>query len=244
LPELTDEERADFFDPSPSSNGYHESEQEQEQDGAPDVSYGALFDAPDFSTLIRGRRPTGAREYENKVKSGMKSATMAAMRAGDLPDAAAILKFGPGFAAATGDVCAVNDKAKKMVDMITAPENPYVSLALATLPFVAQLIRNHEAAFDQIPETRKQAKELRKQRKAAMNGTEDTRRTVSVGIPFMKREIKIRVGVKIRPFAGLRKGIRTGSHPPETLIMQVFSDEKLIAALEKQGIRIVQQNPM
>lgn len=225
---LTADEREDYFEPG-QLNG--------SQDGA-SYSYGALFDAPDFSSLIKGRRSAHAREYETKVKSGLKSVTIAALRSGDLADAATILHHGPGFAAASGDLCAANDKAKAMVDMITAPDNPYVSFAFIAVPFIAQLMRNHEKTLEQIPDARKAARARRKERKQA----EDTRKVATLHIPLMRREIKIRVGMRVNPLRGFGKGFRASTRQPSELIMQVFSDEKLIAALEKQGISIVQTN--
>ena len=227
---LTEEEREDYFNPG-SANGSQRSE-----DSAPQYSYGALFDAPDLSTLIKGRRKTGAREYELKVKSALKSAAIGSLRQGNIPDAAAIFRYGPGFAAATGDLCAANDKAKQAVDLLTSPENPYFAFAFVALPMLAQFFRNHERTLGQIPDARKQAKQRRRERKLM----DDNRRIATLHIPFMRREIKIRIGLRTNPFRGLVAGFHASSQPPEQLVTLVFSDPALQEALAKQGINIVQ----
>jgi hypothetical protein len=228
---LTDQDRKDYFSPGSGGNG------ETPEESAP-FSYGALFDAPDFSSLIRGRRRTGAREYEVKVKSALKSAAIGCMRAGDLPDAAAIFHYGPGFASATGDLCAVNDRAKNLVDILTAPDNPYVTFAFAAVPFAAQVFRNHERQLEAIPQARKQARERRKLRRQQ----EDTRKVATLHIPLLRREIKVRIGLRVNPFRGLRQGFTASSRPPAELVTFVFSDPELREALAKQGIEIVQSS--
>jgi hypothetical protein len=226
---LTKEEQEDFFNPG-QPNG------DSPDDSAPNYSYGALFDAPDFATLIKGRRRPGAREYEIKVKSALKATAIGTMRNGNIPDAAAIFRYGPGFAAATGDVCAVNDRAKRAVDILTAPENPYFALAIIAFPFVSQLFRNHERQLEAIPAARRQARQRRKLRQQA----EDNRRIATIHIPFLRRELKIRIGLRVNPFTGLRASFRASSQPPEQLVTLVFSDANLREALAKQGIEIVQ----
>jgi hypothetical protein len=229
---LTDSERQDFFNPG-GTNG------DSPQDDSASYSYDALFSAPDYSVLIKGRRSAGAREYETKVKSVMKSLAVGSLRNGQVADSATFFRFGPGFSSATGDVCAVNDRAKKIVDMVTAPDNPYVALGMIAVPMIVQLMRNHEKQLDMIPEVRKEAKRRRKERRQE----EDKRRTATVHIPFMRREIKIRVGLRFNPFKGTRMALWASSKPPQELVQQVFSDQKLRDALAKQGIEIVQQPP-
>jgi len=223
---LTTDEKDDFFDPN-SHNG--------SEDSRASFSYDALFDAPNFSSIVKGRRPANARHYETKVKAGLKSVTIAALRTGDLADAATILHHGPGFAAATGDLCAANDKAKAIVDMITAPDSPYVTFVFAALPFISQLLRNHEQELSQIPVSRKARKAAKRERAQV----EDTRKIATLHIPFLRREIKVRVGLRVNPLRNLGRGLRMSTQPPENLISVVFSDPALITALEKQGIQIV-----
>jgi hypothetical protein len=229
---LTEEERQDYFNPG-GSNG------DSPPEDSASYSYDALFAAPDYSVLIKGRRSAGAREYETKVKSVMKSLAIGSLRNGQFADSATFFRFGPGLSAATGDVCAVNDRAKKIVDMATAPDNPYVALGMVALPMIAQLFRNHEKQLEVIPELRKEARQRRKQRRQE----EDKRRTATVHIPFMRREIKVRIGLRFNPFRGSRLAFTASTKPPQDLIQQVFSDEKLQAALAKQGIEVVQQPP-
>jgi hypothetical protein len=229
LSNLSDEDQKDYFEPGQQSpNGHYD-------DGETSASfdYGALFDAPDFSSMVRGRRSAGAKEYETKVKSVLKSGTIAALRAGNLADAATILHFGPGFSAAAGDLAAVNDSAKRAIDLITAPDNPFVTFALVALPFVGQLFRNHEETFRQIPELRRMSRRAR--REAAAEGT---RKNLEIKLPF-GRVIRLRVGLRLNSLKRLRLLFHLPTREPEDLVSQVFSDQKLIAALERQGIRIV-----
>jgi hypothetical protein len=230
---LTRDEAGDYFEPnSPNGNV------PPHEDSAPQYTYGALFDAPDLSTLIKGRRSPGAREYETKVKSALKSAAIGSLRNGQVADSAAIFRYGPGLAAATGDMCAVNDRAKKAVDLLTAPENPYFAFAFVAVPLIAQLFRNHEQQLEKVPLARKQAREQRKLRRQA----DDNRRIATIHVPFMRRELKIRVGLRVNPLKGFRQGMHASSQAPEQLIQIVFSDARLQEALEKQGITVVQTN--
>jgi hypothetical protein len=226
----TSQDERDYFNPGQSPNGQYEDDEET----SASFDYGALFDAPDFSSMVRGRRAAGAREYETKVKSVLKSGAVAALRAGNLPDAATILHFGPGFSAAAGDLAAVNDPAKRAIDLITAPDNPFVTFALVALPFVGQLFRNHEETFRQIPEVRRMARRERKMAAAA----EDTRKNLELKLPF-GRVIRFRVGLRLNSLKRLRLLFHLPTREPQDLVTQVFSDEKLIAALDRQGIRIV-----
>jgi hypothetical protein len=231
---LTEEEQQDFFNPGGSPNG----DSSRTDEGA-SYAYDALFNAPDYSTLVKGRRSPGAKDYETKVKSVMKSAAIGSLRNGQIADAATFFRFGPGFAAATGDVCAVNDQAKKIVDMVTAPDNPFIALLFVGIPMTAQLVRNHERQLEQIPEARKEAKKRKRERRLA----EDTRKVATLHIPFMRREIRVRIGLRFNPFKNLTTGLRSSTRKPEELITQVFSDPKLQDALARQGIEIV-QTPM
>lgn len=229
---LSADERQDYFNPG-GSNG-----DSPPEDGA-SYAYDALFSAPDYSVLIKGRRSVGARDYETKAKSVMKSLAIGSLRNGQFADSATFFRYGPGLSAATGDVCAVNDRAKKIVDMVTAPDNPYVALGMIAFPMIVQLMRNHEKQLEMIPEARKEARKRRKERKQE----EDKRKTATVHIPFMRREIKIRVGLRLNPFRNSRVALLASSKPPQQIVNEVFADEKLLAALAKQGIELVPQSP-
>jgi hypothetical protein len=199
--------------------------------------YGAIFDAPDFSSIVRGRRSAHAKQYESKVKSVLKSGTMGSLRSGNFADAATILHYGPGFAAAAGDLAAANERAAKAIDLITSPESPYVAFVLVSLPFFAQLFRNHEDTLKQIPEARRVAKRRRREEKEAANGTATPGKNVTMSLPF-GRKVNFRVGFKFRPLARIKVLFRVPTHDPAELTERVFSDPRLIEALRKQGVNI------
>lgn len=240
--DFTDEEAADFFSPhrntttDESPNGQLFSD----EDIASFAQYDAVLNAPDFSTLVKGARTRTAKEYETKVKSVLKSATMASLRRNNLPDAATILKHGPSFSAAAGDLADVSDSTRKMIDMITAPDNPYVMFALAAVPFIAQVFRNHEPQLQQLNLTRKQLRAYKKTHPEEFAKKEDKRRNVELHIPMFRRTVKFRLGFKFNPFKGATFAFRTQTSDPAELVTAVFADQKLIAALKKQGIDVVQ----
>lgn len=226
---LNEEDRADYFNPGHSLNGDSAADEDDETGALFD--YSALFDAPDFASMVRGRRSKVAQEYEKRIKSALKSGAIGALRAQDLPDAATILHYGPGFSAALGDVADVNDSVKRMIDIVTAPDNPYIVLAMIALPFAAQFLRNHEETIKQIPDARRRARRAKKEEPA------DDRKNVILSLPF-GRKLSLRLGFRFHPLAKARLLFRVPTHEPQDLVFQVFSDPKLLTALEKQGIHI------
>ena len=231
---LNEEDTRDFFQPKESVNGDSPDDYDENEPSAI-FDYGAIFDAPDFSSIVRGRRSAHAKQYESKVKSVLKSGTMGSLRNGNFSDAATILHYGPGFAAAAGDLAAADSRAAKAIDLITSPESPYVAFAMITMLFVAQLFRNHEETLKQIPEARKMAK--RRRREEAASGTATPGKNVTLSLPF-GRKINFKVGFKFRPLARIKVLFRVPTHDPDELTQRVFSDEALLAALHKQGVNI------
>jgi hypothetical protein len=79
---------------------------------------------------------------------------------------------GPKFARTWGDVAAENKTVANAIDFITKPsDSPMTAAILATVPFVLQVIRDHE------PVAETPIRVLR--------------------VPFTKREIKLRFNVKL-----------------------------------------------
>lgn len=220
---MTEQTESDWFDPDVDAppNGYGDNEN-------------VILTAPDFSTFVKSTRTPTAKAYERKIQSALKTTFYGALKNGQLADAATVLYYGPNLAQTAGDLADVNERVAKGIDMLTAPDNPYVGFALAGLAIIGQLYRNHEETLSQIPVAVKEGRRERKARKA--NETEDTRR-IEVKLPFGRT---MRVGLKFR-FRSLRKiGLifKVRSHQPEQLVAEVFSDEKLIRALRKEGIVI------
>jgi hypothetical protein len=111
-------------------------------------------------------RTARAKTYETKVTVLLNTAMRAT--AGSkvtVQDAAALIVHGDVIASKVGDLADVDPRVRRAVDFITSgTENPYAALVAATVPLIAQLIRNHE--------------------------TESTVR-VGVRIPFTKRTVRI-----------------------------------------------------
>ena len=233
---LSEEDERDFFQPKDRDRVNGDSPDDDYDDEPSAIfDYGAIFDAPDFSSIVRGRRSAHAKQYESKVKSVLKSGTMGSLRNGNFSDAATILHYGPGFAAAAGDLAAADSHAAKAIDLITSPESPYVAFAMISLPFIAQLFRNHEETLKQIPEARRMAK--RRRREEAANGAATPGKNVTMSLPF-GRKVTFRVGLKFRPLARIKLLLRVPTHDPAELTERVFSDERLLEALHKQGVNI------
>jgi hypothetical protein len=167
---------------------------------------------PSKDTIIRAEkeRPKLAVDYEKKIQSLLH--TLMKSTAGDkktAADAATVIRYGPEFAEKAGDLAEHDERARKAIELISAPDNPYVAFAFAALPLALQLIRNHES--DNSVESR----ELR--------------------IPFTKGKRKFRLRFRLRLKNKFLRGL---SDDPQAVTRDVFSDPKIRAALDEQGIDV------
>ena len=209
------------YDYPPESNG---------QPPQDDLSY--LFAAPDLSQFVRVPTTGTAREYEKKTAAFLKAAMIGAINSSNFPDAAALIKHGPGFSAATGALAAADDRAKGVIDFLTTPANPYALFLITTLPLVSQLWRNHESEFA----AGREAFATRKQRKAQRQAEKEAQPKVTMHLPFGKT---ITLGIRARfPVKRIFASLRTQTTDPRDLTVTVFSDPKIINYLRKQGINI------
>lgn len=193
------------------------------------IDYSQLFNAPDLSQFIRKPKTDISREYERKTQALLKAGLVTAVNAQQFPDAAAFLYHGPGIAAAAGTLADADERARKAIDMITTPANPYAMFAMAVMPMFAQLMRNHESEIKQTRETR------RAQRKARKAGTAPAAEPAAkIKLPF-GRSISVRFKFKLNA-SKLLASFRTQTQPPEKLAYMVFADEKVVNELRKQGI--------
>jgi len=128
-----------------------------------------------------------------------------------IPDAAAIIQYGPAISSKLGDLADQDERVRRALDLITSgSDNPYVALTLATLPLVAQVMRNHETKGD----------------------TRAVKR-LEMRVPFTKRMIGFNFRFKLRnPF------LRSMTHEPANLVQATFGDATIRAALAAQGIEI------
>jgi hypothetical protein len=220
------EEESGIGDDSPDAEFYR---------GAPEEepSWEAIWNAPDYSLLIKTRQSLRAKEYTTKINSVLKAATFASIQAGDLPDAAAILHYGPAWSNAMGVMADKDKRVAGAIDMLTSPSSPLVMALVTTITLAAQILRNHEKQIKEIPNARKRAKAEKKARAAG----------AKLAPPRFKMRIwKWEIPVRFQPrvkLSTLFSGFRAQTQAPELLTMAVFSDEDLLKALEKQGIRLV-----
>lgn len=201
---------------------------------APD--YSALFEAPDLATFIKAPKTETAREYEKRVRSLLKAGIVTSVSNGNIPDAATFIYFGPGFASAAGQLAEADEHAKRMIDLVTSPSNPYGLFLMAAIPMISQLFRNHESQVREIPgliRGRKQRRAQRKQEAAA---------TPKATVKVLGRSI--RVGFKLRfPVGKIFAGFRSETVDPRVMAYRVFSDQKVINELRKQGVVFPVQTP-
>lgn len=192
-----------------------------------------IWHAPDYASFVKVRETRRAKEYKTRVNSILKSATLMSINANDFPDAAAILHYGPPFAAATGKLADQNAKVGQMVEMLTAPDSPWLAFGITAIALAGQLVRNHEAQIKEIPNARKRAKAIKKSQQASVKES-PPRFTIRI----LRWQIPIRFRSRIQ-FKALFAGFRAQTQRPEELTMRVFSDPDLIANLEKLGYTLV-----
>lgn len=194
----------------------------------------SILDAPDYTDFVRRPKSAAAKQYEKKTASLMKAGMVASINSGNLADAATFIHFGPGFAAAAGDYAASDERAAKMIDMITTPASPALTFVLAAAPLISQFARNHEDTIREIPQTRRRWRD-RKQTQTA-NG--ETAPRVDFRIPLIGRHVSFKMRVRFKLLRNVMSGFRKTTYEPDSLTIKVFTDDKLRAALHKQGIDI------
>jgi hypothetical protein len=203
------------------------------EENTPD--YSGLFGVPDYASFVKHKSSAQAQDDALKVKSMLKSALKMALNNGDVPDAAAILKHGEGFAEACGDLSDVSPIAHKAISILTAPDNPYFTFTLMAIGFGSQLLRNHQPEVETAKRTWRERRALKKQMKA--NGEyvkPDGKPPVRIKLPF-GRSISVRFRITVPVITPLIKGISSSTVPPHILVNEVFNDDKLQAALKKNG---------
>lgn len=236
----------DFDAPLTENAPVNESEELEDEPLADIPGYDAIFGAPDYAEIVGKKQSGKSRTYERKVQSMEKAIVLGALKRNNFPDAAAVLKNGPAFARAVGDAAAVNDKVAGYVDMFTAPDNPMFILAITSIGLFGQLARNHQEQIEHVQDAAKVGwKRRREMRKSGVKLVQEKEpiATTSFKLPFRKKPVTIKWRFKV-PFVGVfTKGVLGSSLDPKVLTHQVFSDENVIVALEKQGITIGVRDP-
>jgi hypothetical protein len=223
-PYIDDDERED-------DDSYGEDEEEREL-----KDFSKLFDAPSYSEFIKTKPNSRAQTYEKRVASMMKAGLVMSLNNHQWPDAATFLKHGPGFAKAAGNLAAEDARAAAIVDMLTAPESPYVMFALVAMPFVGQLFRNHQQEAEKAATT---WRERRADRKAAKReGVKPNRSSRVITVRLFRREIKIpiRFTVKLPSLKAIFAPFLAPTQYPDEITAEVFNDVSVLKALHKMGI--------
>jgi hypothetical protein len=195
-------------------------------------SWEAIINAPPFETIVKTTQTATAKEYSSKVRSMLRSGVVGAINVNDFPDAAAILVYGPGFADAAGQLASADKRAERALDILTSPNSPWLTFALTSVALGAQLFRNHETQFQEIPSNWRNRK-LRRKAMAEAKQAEAPRFTIRM----FGREWPIRFRSRIKP-GKLLAPFRAQTQDPEALTINVFTDPKVIQQLAKMGVRI------
>jgi hypothetical protein len=183
-----------------------------DDDDEPTIDAGLIddvYDEPDEKLLEQKPRGPKAKAYENKVRGLFQFGfKMTVNHEKTLPDAAAILMYGGDISSATGDLAAENVWVAKAVDFLTeGTDNAALALISISVPFALQILRNHEPDIETAPV-----------------------RARAIKIPFRKEPIKISFRIKLRR-------ARQFTTPPDTLVEHVFGNGKVIAAMQRQGMK-------
>jgi hypothetical protein len=222
-----------------SPNGYHPDEDIPDDDWEGEegeLDFSNLFDAPDYSSFIKTKPNTKAKSYEARVASLMKAGLVGSINAGNFPDAATFIKHGPGFAKATGNLAAEDARIASIVDMITAPESPYVMFALVAIPLISQLMRNHKSEIDEAGSTFRQKRAQRKAEKHA--GIKQPSTVKPIKVKIFRREWTVPIKVRFK-FPSLRNAFKAFLSPtqhPQVITNEVLGDPRVQAELRKMGL--------
>jgi hypothetical protein len=183
--------------------------------------WSVILDAPDYLKLLKKPATVTSREYEQKVLSVLKEILKYRLTPTGLPDAAAILTWGPDFASRAGALADHDERAAHAIDLLTAPDSPWVMFALVCIPFVSQLFRNHEEQVKLIPGNMRRTRAERKAAKA-------TQPRAEFSIPGTKRRVRVPFRIRV-PF----RMFRASTQEPSILVHQTIGNPDIQKALYK-----------
>lgn len=216
---ILDEDMTDDDEYPPPQNG-----------NGPDYTY--LFAAPDLAKFVKPSASNTAREYEKKTAALLKAGMVGAINAGQFPDAATLIYHGPGFSTAVGQLADADERAKKVIDFLTTPANPYAMFLVTAIPMITQLLRNHETEVS----AGKQAFATRKERKTAKKAEREARPKLKINLPFGRT---LTLGIRARfPVGKILASFRSQTTDPKDLTINVFSDPKVTEYLRKSGVNL------
>lgn len=176
-----------------------------EVNGQPEETY----DEVDPKFITAKRKPTGAPEYEKKLKGLLKGAfDMTVGSSATVVDAAAIYQYQGKIVEKGAILAATNKSFARGIDFLTeGTENPALAFAAAVLPLALQMVRNHEPVL--VPAPR------------------------GIKIPFTKRtfHIPIKLGIKLGR-------LRAATYEPRHIYNVVLGNPDVMATLAKQGVSV------
>ena len=180
------------------------------------------YDEPEPGFVQAPPRGRTAKSYEKKIKTTLNVIFREAVaRPSTVPDAAAILMYGPNFAQKWGDLAEHDKRVRRGIDMLLdGAENPYLAAAFATMPLLLQCYRNHEEALS--PSGAVQA--LKKSRETAKQ-----REPRKLKIPFTKRYVEFRWKLNV-------PAVKNMTNDPQQLAGYVFNNPDIVAAMRRAGI--------
>lgn len=131
------------------------------------------FTEPKSEFLGKDKRKPYSVQYEKKVKGVLNGIMRGALsNPHTVPDAAAIIMYGPTISETMGDWAASDVRVRKAVDFITSgTDNPAIAAMFAFAPLILQVLRNHEPVAEVEPRR--------------------------IRIPFTKKYIRLRFKVKL-----------------------------------------------
>lgn len=189
---------------------------------------GEQYDQPEPGFVTGSKRPPRALQYQRKTQRFLNVVMRsAAQHPSTVPDAAAIIMYGPDFCEKLGDLANHDARVRRGVDFIMeGAENPYLAFAIAALPMAAQVYRNHQEAMAPraIVEGVKRGRAEAKSRPGRQ-----------IRIPFTKRTITVRFRLHF-------PSVENFSNEPAALTEYVFGDPNISAALKKAGIEVASVN--
>lgn len=163
-----------------------------------------------FAVADKPQRNKRAEEYEKRVQSILNDGIrMCAASPRTVADAAALIAYGDSVASKTGDLADADPRVRRAVDFITSgTENPYLAMAIATVPLAAQIIRNHET-----------------------KNNVDAR--FNVRIPFTKKTLRIPFRIRLK-----NPVLRSVTQEPSALSTAVFSNPLIAQKLKEARIAV------
>jgi hypothetical protein len=205
----------DWEDLNPGLGDYPEPDT-SDSAGTSEKFRGIVADSDTLAEFIKRPKTAVAREYEKKTAAALNSVFRGtAGNPATVVDAATILVFGDGFSAAAGELAQEDERARRVLDFLTTPSNPWIAFAMVAIPMAAQLMRNHEAELEDLPPVKK---------------------VIGIKIPFSKKAISIPLRIKPR----LPKRLRSQTSEPAAMLA-VFEHPDVKRALKKRGITVAEE---